>query len=77
MMSVDTTILQKRVETMIAQSAILSQDVAAMRLRLEEVHASVQVSQESLQAHFDTALARVEQSNANLSGLMQQLIDRT
>lgn len=69
MTAIDTTILQRRVETLIAQSSILTQDVAALRQRVEEIYAHVELTSESLRQH-------VEASNAQVIATLQELLDR-
>jgi hypothetical protein len=55
--AIDLTLLQKRVETLIARFEIVGQDVAALRQRVEEVKAHVDLELESLRLHVDEQIS--------------------
>jgi hypothetical protein len=75
---------------LIAEVAILSQDVASLRRRVEEVHASaslgrdlmnkrldrIEAEQAALRGHVDEGFAKVLASNANVTALLEELLGR-
>lgn len=58
--TIDLQLLQRRVETLIARFEIVGQDVAALRQRVEEVKAHVDVELESLRLHIDERIAGLD-----------------
>lgn len=74
--TIDLQLLQRRVETLIARFEIVGQDVAALRQRLEEIKAHVDLAMESQRLHIDEGFARIEASNATVTALLRELLGR-
>jgi hypothetical protein len=80
---IEITVFQKRVETLIAEVSILSQDVASLRRRVEEVHASASLGRDLMnrrldliERNVDEGFAKVLASNANVTALLEELLGR-